>query len=1376
MSGREVDLQVTRSQSLPGGIEKIPSIGLSNDYYEDNESSHAGVYSARASTSTGIQRTTQNQLWQIQKVVTDIRTKGHNAQSHREKIAHLLGAAQIAVSALEWYAQMQNKPQLPRLLGTVLRELEVASTLIDLYGFHSKLKKAATVFSRNSVQQKFAKVTQNLQDISSEIWQVREVEVQSLGRNSQLTPDGNLTPTPGGGSYAGSERGIGDEILNAKLVSSRRIHRGKYGNLMKKWLGSKPSVTAMVYVPNEEDSVEEGNILGCVWWAQDSNLFVHDLSDDNTKELERQQDVGGVIQCMQYEHWRGLVWMGTSDGNVMVYHDMRGEPVAQQIQISKVGVTGIYVEQKDQVVFGFVGCQNGAIYSIRLDQAPAKNNSGYSLVFILGQQLYNQRYQLFENRPAAHSPMPSEGLEQFVRQNAPKNKKALYTQQGQSTSSARGAYDSDSQSEAVMNATEEEFESIKHEEIPDVNDEEQSQTYLQAHKGSVYCIMYIRGKLWTSAGSQPSNACIRLWQDVSRNRFEMSFKVLSSWDCGQLGAARCMCALKWPPIPTAYYQLSESDRNSESKQYEKTERVLTGHENGQILVWDTKYYSSTPESTFRPILKVGQPCSPIRGLVLLEQLGIVCAGHADGELQLRRFSSSMDKFLPGGKRGSSNTHDNKVTVIHPRVAKIQAHRNGMALCVGGGDMIITAGWFGTVRQFPEAYLRSELEQAQINTLPPSSPGIDKQHVSMRNISQLLRHMNPDTRDMVSSAMRDAKRRMSGSYSEDESKGKPATGSYRPQLNTVNSNFVLKEHLLTHASSVPNMPAGSPSPRPSRSRTPLSIEKKRGSELSSNMQSTFTSQRSGDSYQGSIGYESNSYQQRQDMDEAFSEFLIDYSEIKIQHELGNGSFGRVHKAIYNETTVAVKILQTPLIGEASHEMEDKQGSTNLRDDEPIYNLKKEVGVLYKIRHPNVVNFMGLCLSPPCVITEFCDRGSLFDVLKDCRESSSNSKATNKMLLGWVRRLQMLLDAAKGMLNLHKHKPPIVHRDLKSPNLLVTKDWTVKVADFNLSRFLDASQVVSKFTANNPLWQAPEVIKGGRYTKQSDVYAFGIIMWEVMTAQPPWGEDVNFFAVMQSIIEQDARPVVEDDLIMGANWAGLEDYQRLMQNCWDTDPKKRPSFSDIAKTLKILQARAEREESLSQKMDAGNFTIDQNQSSFNSTMSYSARRFNFYDSDVQVDQSPFQSHQSVAMRSKHYVGPQLDEVIKEVDELSLPHEDSSGFLENSQLEHMRDSRNQSCSQMEQLSAENSGSMKGNLTQTSQNLPSSSSPKESDMKLQQQLEPGITNQLGRLELQGGQSFEEGNQIESQMMTQDSLADLLFGGGPFGQQKSGGARSRDQ
>eukprot|EP01025_Chloroclados_australasicus_P031074 TRINITY_DN3136_c1_g1_i6.p2 TRINITY_DN3136_c1_g1~~TRINITY_DN3136_c1_g1_i6.p2 ORF type:complete len:178 (-),score=24.22 TRINITY_DN3136_c1_g1_i6:340-873(-) len=177
-----------------------------------------------------------------------------------------------------------------------------------------------------------------------------------------------------------------------------------------------------------------------------------------------------------------------------------------------------------------------------------------------------------------------------------------------------------------------------------------------------------------------------------------------------------------------------------------------------------------------------------------------------------------------------------------------------------------------------------------------------------------------------------------------------------------------------------------------------------------------------------------------------------------------------------------------------------------------------------------------------------------------------------------------------------------------------------------------------------------------------------------------------------------------------------------------------------------------------------------------MSYSARRFNFYDSDVQVDQSPFQSHQSVAMRSKHYVGPQLDEVIKEVDELSLPHEDSSGFLENSQLEHMRDSRNQSCSQMEQLSAENSGSMKGNLTQTSQNLPSSSSPKESDMKLQQQLEPGITNQLGRLELQGGQSFEEGNQIESQMMTQDSLADLLFGGGPFGQQKSGGARSRDQ
>ena len=81
----------------------------------------------------------------------------------------------------------------------------------------------------------------------------------------------------------------------------------------------------------------------------------------------------------------------------------------------------------------------------------------------------------------------------------------------------------------------------------------------------------------------------------------------------------------------------------------------------------------------------------------------------------------------------------------------------------------------------------------------------------------------------------------------------------------------------------------------------------------------------------------------------------------------------------------------------------------------------------------------------------------------------------------------------MLQLHNHRPSILHRDLKSPNLLVDKHWRVKIADFNLSRVAGSVATVSSFTANNPRWLAPEVVRTNLYTKAADVFSFGIILW-------------------------------------------------------------------------------------------------------------------------------------------------------------------------------------------------------------------------------------------------------------------------------------------
>ncbi|EFN51103.1 hypothetical protein CHLNCDRAFT_14990, partial [Chlorella variabilis] len=100
--------------------------------------------------------------------------------------------------------------------------------------------------------------------------------------------------------------------------------------------------------------------------------------------------------------------------------------------------------------------------------------------------------------------------------------------------------------------------------------------------------------------------------------------------------------------------------------------------------------------------------------------------------------------------------------------------------------------------------------------------------------------------------------------------------------------------------------------------------------------------------------------------------------------------------------------------------------------------QEAGLLAALRHPNVVNFLGVCHLPPCILTEYCSRGSLAEVLIRARQSARLAAE-----LTWRRRLAMALDAALGMLYLHNRPAPIVHRDLKSPNLLVEESWRVKV---------------------------------------------------------------------------------------------------------------------------------------------------------------------------------------------------------------------------------------------------------------------------------------------------------------------------------------------
>ncbi|KAI3957338.1 hypothetical protein MKW98_003059 [Papaver atlanticum] len=177
--------------------------------------------------------------------------------------------------------------------------------------------------------------------------------------------------------------------------------------------------------------------------------------------------------------------------------------------------------------------------------------------------------------------------------------------------------------------------------------------------------------------------------------------------------------------------------------------------------------------------------------------------------------------------------------------------------------------------------------------------------------------------------------------------------------------------------------------------------------------------------------------------------ISWEDLTFREQIGRGSCSTVYHGLWCGSDVAVKIY-------CSFEY----------SDDLLRSFRQEVSLMKRLRHPNVLLFMGAVTSPwrLGIVTEFLPRGSLFKLLQ--RETPT---------LGWKRRVLMALDIARGMNYLHSYDPPIVHRDLKSSNLLVDKDWTVKIGDFGLSRLKHTTFLSRNSGKGTPQWMAPEVIR-------------------------------------------------------------------------------------------------------------------------------------------------------------------------------------------------------------------------------------------------------------------------------------------------------------
>ncbi|XP_004487152.1 serine/threonine-protein kinase EDR1 isoform X2 [Cicer arietinum] len=254
--------------------------------------------------------------------------------------------------------------------------------------------------------------------------------------------------------------------------------------------------------------------------------------------------------------------------------------------------------------------------------------------------------------------------------------------------------------------------------------------------------------------------------------------------------------------------------------------------------------------------------------------------------------------------------------------------------------------------------------------------------------------------------------------------------------------------------------------------------------------------------------------------------IDFSELTVGTRVGIGFFGEVFRGIWNGTDVAIKVF-----------LEQDLTAENMED------FCNEISILSRLRHPNVILFLGACTKPPrlSMVTEYMEMGSLYYLIH---------LSGQKKKLSWRRRLKMLRDICKGLMCIHRMK--IVHRDLKSANCLVNKHWTVKICDFGLSRIMIESPIKDSSSAGTPEWMAPELIRNEPFTEKCDIFSLGVIMWELCTLNRPW-EGVPPERVVYSVANEGSRLEIPEGPL-----------GRLISDCW-AESHERPNCDEILSRL-------------------------------------------------------------------------------------------------------------------------------------------------------------------------------------------------------------------
>ncbi|KAF8378291.1 hypothetical protein HHK36_029630 [Tetracentron sinense] len=277
-------------------------------------------------------------------------------------------------------------------------------------------------------------------------------------------------------------------------------------------------------------------------------------------------------------------------------------------------------------------------------------------------------------------------------------------------------------------------------------------------------------------------------------------------------------------------------------------------------------------------------------------------------------------------------------------------------------------------------------------------------------------------------------------------------------------------------------------------------------------------------------------------EGEEEWSADMSQLFIGSKFASGRHSRIYHGIYKQMDVAIKLISQPEEDESLADLLEKQ-------------FTSEVTLLFRLRHPNIITFFAACKKPPvfCIITEYLAGGSLRKYL--------HQHEPHSVPLDLV--LKLALDIARGMHYLHSQG--ILHRDLKSENLLLGEDMCVKVADFGIS-CLESQCGSGKGFTGTYRWMAPEMIREKHHTRKVDVYSYGIVLWELLTALTPF-HDMTPEQAAFAVCKKNERPPLPASCPMA--------FSHLISRCWSSNPDKRPHFEEIVSTLECYTESLEQD---------------------------------------------------------------------------------------------------------------------------------------------------------------------------------------------------------